>query len=184
MKISKNLLQFNRQKALIIVSGRTAVRFLYAHQGEIKELDRFRFPRRLYTDREGFFKTKVRGLGTMYSGSVLESKKAQQEKKLLKKITDKVKSYNKKLNITGIYLFAPDYMKGQAREAVPRYLQKKIRGCLYGNYLKSKLLKFPHLIGKKQRRKRKQKSSPEMSREARKIIKRSKSARKKIKGKP
>lgn len=183
MKITKNLPQFDRQRALIIVSGKSKVSFLFAHQGEIKEVGKLEVPENKYSDREGFFKTRTKTGGVIYSGSVLEDKKEEQRQKIKNKLGDKVKTLNSKYKITGLYLFAPDHLYNIMLSGIPVKMKKKMRGGGRGNYLKSKLLKFPKLI-QDEREKKKNAKSKNMPREANKILKRSKKARRKIKGKP
>ncbi len=181
MKISKKLPQFKNKRTLIVITGKQEGKFYLAYKGIIEKLTYFKFTKPKYSDREGHFVTKG-GAGKYKTGSVYEPKKEKLRIELIKRLQEKLKTILKRRKIDSIYIACPEYLKNRIKDAFPSSASKKIDLVIFGDYCHShvyKLLeKIKEKIGFKNKPVRPAKKS------ARKIICKSKKARKVIKGKP
>ncbi|OPL11952.1 MAG: hypothetical protein AVO34_01660 [Firmicutes bacterium ML8_F2] len=179
MKISKDLPQFDKKKTLIVVASKQKGKFYFAHKGEIKKLKYFRFRRPKHSDREGFF--IARGKAGVYSrGAVYEPKKERIMIELVNRLEKCLKEILIKEKIDQIYLTCPEYLKNRIKSTFPYQAERKIKLFLPGNYYDFHPFDLLEKINSDKIRK---KPSFPIKKEAAKIIKKSKLARKVIKGK-
>lgn len=179
MKISKDLPQFKKEKALIVVAGKQEGKFYYASEGVIEELASFDFEKPKYSDKEGHF-TERGERGIYKQGAVREPKKERIITELINKLEKDLNKILAKNEIDNIYLSCPDYLKERIKDAFSPSAEKKIKTTFLGNYcnlhpldllerMKGKLNKGGYVPVKKSESK---------------IIEKSKKARKIIKGRP
>lgn len=133
MKISRNLPQFEGEKALIIVSGKQEARFFLAKDGIIEELESFQFEKPKYSDREGFFISRGKS-GVYRSGAVYEFKKQRLVKELGNRLENGFADIIKYNKVDSIYLLSPEYLENYVKKAVPPDYKKKIKFLLKGDY--------------------------------------------------
>lgn len=131
MLIEKNLPQFVDDKTLLIVAGETAAKFYLAENGVIDELDPFKLPKERYSDREGFFAR--RGSQSMSSGSVYENPKEHLHEQFLHGLAGEVRKIHEMRHFRSIFLFSPDYMIKEAKEALAKGFRKMVRLEFVGN---------------------------------------------------
>ncbi len=176
MKISNKLPQFNEEKALFIVTGKQEAKFYIVHKGEINEIDSFEIEKPKYSDKEGWFKRRVRSF-VMGSGAPLEPPKQKIIKDFLKKLKEKYKETSSHNNFEALYLFTPHYLLPSVKESLPG--GTKIKLTIDGEYY----FQHPFKLLEKIKRKTEKKKVPEKE-EAKKLLEKFKQAAKVIRGKP
>jgi hypothetical protein len=135
MKISKELPQFEGEKALVLVTGMEDAKIFVAENGKIEEVDSFKVEKPIYSDREGHFETR-KGGKVIGSGSVYEQKDEETVKHFTKELEAKLARF-KNESITKVFLFSPGYVVSMIRRALPLSLIAKTEGVIKGNYLNS-----------------------------------------------
>lgn len=178
MKIPKKYPQFENQETLIIICGRQKAKVLLAKDGLLEKLEDFGIETPQYSDREGFFKTRIKDVGVAKSGAVYEDKKEKVKKELLKELKKRLKkvSFDKKTPV--INLFSPDYLKNEAEEAVKQVFHKSKPSYYSGNFYSQSNFAVLEVLKKGYSPKKEVKKK-----EAKKILDKTKAARKIIKGK-
>ncbi len=166
MQISQDLPQFNK-KALIIVAGRRKADFYIAFSGQIEKIDSFEIEEPKYSDKEGFF-MRLGGGKMLGTGSVLEDKKVEFDRRFIKDLKDKVEEIFSKNKTEEIYLFAANYAKKNLPKNLSKETSQKIILSFDGNYGKS----HPFELIKKIKGKQKNKKTNFISEAAMKILKR------------
>ena len=164
MRLSKNLPQFKNKPTLIVVSAWQSGRVFYALDGEIAEIDKLVVPDHKYSDKEGFFATRVRN-GISTSGSVLEKKKYHIRNEFLSQFIKRVGKLSDEFNIKDIYLFTPSRGVNDLNKKFSASMRKMVRGCYLGNYIKHGPSRLVEIIKKKR-----PKPVEIISEEARKIL--------------
>jgi len=138
MKISQNLPQFAGEHVLLVVTGRQEAEFYRAGDGEVEKVAAFKVETPKYSDREGHFKTRGRGM-VLASGAVYEA----QKEKILQDFRREFKSSLKSVlaNFSQpdrIYMYTPAYMATDVQGLFPRLvagaIKKTIRGNFYGRH--------------------------------------------------
>ena len=126
MKISQDLPQFKEENALLIVTGKHEADFFHASHGEIERIAGFKVEKPHYSDREGHFKTRGRGV-TVASGAVYE---AQKEKIL----QDFRREFRKALRLAlgnnhpdVLYVYTPAYLKNEVYALLPKRIQSLVK---------------------------------------------------------
>jgi hypothetical protein len=148
MKISENLPQFKKRKALLVVTGKQEAVFYFVSNGQALELKKFRFSKPQYSDKEGYFERSGRGR-IFGSGSVLESNKKKLTKDFIKELNNNLDQVSNSQEIEEIYLFAPGYIIGMIRESFPTATRKKLKQSYRGNYCGTHVSKILEKIKKK-----------------------------------
>ncbi|MBD3282598.1 MAG: hypothetical protein GF387_03285 [Candidatus Portnoybacteria bacterium] len=175
MQISKKLPQFNNEKAILVIAGMYGADFYNASDGVIEKVDEFRISEPTYSDREGHFQVKGRGK-RFGSGSVYEPKKQKVINVLLnefdKHFDDIVSSGD------SFYLFSPEYISNEFEKEISDKFKKKIKRVIHGNYLGEHPFSFLKKLGKIQDKEASRKKVVPTPKEAWKILKKSKVARK------
>ncbi len=181
MKISKKLPQFEQAKTLIVVMGKQKGKFYLAHNGVIKELRGFSFQKPKYSDREGHFVKRGKS-GIYKTGAVYEPKKERIRIELVHRLENNLKKVLARNKIDDIYLACPDYLKNRIRKTFPAAARNKIKVFLAGDYYHL----HPFDLLKKIKDKIESKKRPVTlnKKDNVKILRRSKKARRVIKGKP
>jgi hypothetical protein len=130
MKIPKNL-QFEDGEALLIVSGKQGAAFYHIRGECIELIDSFKVSKPEYTDFEGEFKVRGRGL-TISSGSIKET----DDESLIRSFLRELKKHlgRLKLHIQKIYLFAPPQTKNKIKEAMRPENRNKVEKVVSGNF--------------------------------------------------
>lgn len=163
MKLSHNLPQFEGTPTLLVVSGWQSGKVFYALNGNIVLDGEVLVPDHRYSDREGHFKMRTRGV--VQSGSVYEQKKEHIRKEFLGKFVSCIDNVVKRHNIKEIHIFSPPEGLHDLEKAFPAHLKKYIRGSYSGNYIHHKPDKLAEIIKGK-----KLKPIQLMSEEAKKIL--------------
>jgi len=133
MKISKNLPQFEGKKALISVTGRQEARFFLAKDGDIEELEPFKFDKPEDPKRKGH--NMIKGSKGVYrSGPTPEFKNQRIITELESHLRKSLKNILNKNKIDIIYLTVPDYLKNDVKKTFPADAAKKIKFVLLGDY--------------------------------------------------
>jgi hypothetical protein len=130
MKIPKSL-QLEDGEALLIVSGKQGASF-YHIRGECIELvDSFKVSKPEYTDFEGEFKIRGRGL-TISSGSIKET----DDESIIRNFLRELKKHlsRLKLHIQKIYLLAPPQTKNKIKDSLPVQDREKVEKVVSGNF--------------------------------------------------
>lgn len=138
MQISNLLPQFDEEKTLLVVLGRKAGIFYYAHQGELEKLEDFDVELESYTDREGFFESSWRGK-TTGSGAPLKDNQKHLKTKFLKTVTEKLADLAIQNDIKAIYLFSPKDLIPPVLEAIDsdgKIKKEIVRETIPGNMTK------------------------------------------------
>lgn len=134
MKISKDLPQFERRSALLIVTGEQEAEFYMARDGAIVKHSSFRVPKPQYSDREDF----SRGGG---SSRVFESgAKFEARKKLIHREFDRLFKERLKLiapqKVDWVYLFCPATVRNEVAGLLPATLKDHLKKTITGNFYK------------------------------------------------
>jgi hypothetical protein len=176
MLVPQTLPQFNNRKALVVVTGKQDARFYRISEGIFIEFDNFKIPRPHYSDKEGYFRSRSKGI-TMSSGAVREL-----QDEIV--IGDFVREFRRHIKAAGngfdeVYFFTPSTVKKALLDALPASLKGKIHAIFEGNHYKTSPL------GLLSRIKNEIESTHVTlrSEEAQKIISKSRTARSVIRGK-
>jgi hypothetical protein len=130
MKIPKNL-QLEDGEALLIVSGKQGAAFYHIRGNHIELVDNFKISKPEYTDFEGEFKIRGRGI-TISSGSIKENDDEGLIRSFIRELKQRLSHL--RLGISKIYLFAPPQTKNKIQEALPRESKGKIEKVVSGNF--------------------------------------------------
>ena len=124
MKISKNLPRFEGKRALISVTGRQEARFFLANDGDIEELESFKFDKPEDPKRKGH--NMIKGSKGVYrSGPTPEFKNQRIITELESHLRKSLKNILNKNKIDIIYLTVPDYLKNDVKK------QKRAKSPLF-----------------------------------------------------
>jgi hypothetical protein len=111
--------------------------FYKAHQGEIEKITEFEVENPRYSDREGFFMSRSKDVGTIRAGSVGEVDDDQIKRDFFEKFREALKSYKDNLDeADDVYLFAPAKIISDLKEELPKNIQDKIFMEFQKNYRK------------------------------------------------
>lgn len=136
MKLSKNLPQFKDTPALIISCGWQSADFYLVLDGEISKVKKVKTEDHKYSDKEGYFVERVKGVvgKIIRSGSVLERKKDHIRQEFLSQFFNYIKKAVDEFKVKEIYLFSPSRGLSEIVEKMPSYICKLIKGTYTGNY--------------------------------------------------
>jgi hypothetical protein len=130
MKIPKSL-QLEDGEVLLIVSGKQGASFYHLHGECIELVDSFKVSKPEYTDFEGEFKVRGRGI-TISSGSIKETDDESIIRHFLRDLKQHLSRL--KLSIKKIYLFAPSQTKNKIAKSLPQESKDKIEKVVSGNF--------------------------------------------------
>lgn len=133
LSIQAQLPQFPGPPALVVASGRQTAVIYLAHQGQIREIDRYQEETPVYSDREGSFKKSGQGRD-LAQGSVYENKKDYIEDRYKQALSARLKKILHKYDNAVIYFFCPKYISASIMASLPQNGVKKIAFCIDGNY--------------------------------------------------
>jgi hypothetical protein len=123
--------QVEKRDALLIVSGKREATFYRIHGENMEPIESFHIAKPEYTDFEGEFKTRGRGI-TISSGAVKEIDDESTIKYFLREL--KRRFNNIRFNVSNIYLLAPPQTKNKIKEALPNNSRRKIKSMIDGNF--------------------------------------------------
>ena len=129
LQIPRQLPQFDRA-TLIIVTGRQDAIFYRAWQGLLAQLGAFHLPRPRYSDHEGEFKKRGRGIEISY-GANTEIDKRDSIREFLQAFRQQIKRIPEAAEII---IFAPAILKKVIGQALPSAWQKHLKQIIAGNY--------------------------------------------------
>ena len=135
MKISRQLPQFSKQTALLVVAGQLGAEIYLAKDGEVAKILSFDLPKPRYSDRAGRFIRRGRGR-VMSFGAVRDVDKGGLNKEFIRVLTARVKTEtDKKKNLSASYVYAPGHLIKQIKKALAPLLGKSYKMSFRGNYL-------------------------------------------------
>ncbi len=139
MKIASQLEQFNHGVCLLIVTGSQDMRVYIAHDGQIERIHSFRIEKPAYSDREGFYGTRAKGVSSAArSGSVLRPVERSIRLEFKREIKTHLKDVGKNYHIAHVVLFTPKRHQSETVELINKDLQQKITTIISGNYFDEK----------------------------------------------
>lgn len=158
MKISNKYPQFEENKSILIVTGKTKAVFYVAYNGLIEKVSSFEVEEE-YIKNESFFVRS--GKGKIYgTSSILEKDKNKLIDSFLKEFKSEFSKSVKGVNISDVYIYSPSHIEKRVQEVLPKTYSKKVVKVFKGNYVnkhpfdlleKIKKIKFKDLKVKKQR---------------------------------
>jgi hypothetical protein len=134
MNIQKQLPQFNKQTALLIVTGSQKGEFYLAAAGVIEKIGAVDEPVENYSDREEFFVSKG-GEGDYTSGSVYEPNKQEHIKKFAKKISGEADRIVREKGVDTVYLFVPDFVIHELNRTLTSRVEEMVQEKFKGNFV-------------------------------------------------
>lgn len=147
MNIQKQLPQFTKQTALLIVTGSQKGVFYLAAVGVIEKIGAVNEPIEKYSDREEFFVSKG-GEGDYTSGSVYEPDKQEHIKKFAKKISAEADRIVKEKGVDTVYQFAPDYVIHEINRTLTNRVKEMVQEKFKGNFVEEHPFKLLEKIKK------------------------------------
>lgn len=133
MLLPHDLPQFHGAPALFIVCGGQEARIYYAVDGAIDECDEFRIPKQSFTDHEGHVERHARGMSVI-SGGGQAVDSALLRKEFVHALTQHVRTACMSRPVQLAYLFVPEHLHREVRDALPHDLQPKLAKEFHGNY--------------------------------------------------
>jgi hypothetical protein len=130
MKIPRKLRRKD-EDALLIVSGKQSAAFYHVYGSHIDFLDSFVVAKPEYTDFEGEFKVRGRGINVS-SGSIKETDDESIIRHFLREL--KLRMHKQSFHIAKIYLLAPAQTKNKIRQALPSDSRDKVKSIISGNF--------------------------------------------------
>ena len=135
MKIPSKFKVLQKEKSLLLVTGKLVAKYFSIDKGIIELLGEIRIEKPKYTDKEGFFERRGKSQSFGF-GSVLESKDDKMEKEFTGKLNTEIKKLVEKYQTEKIYLLCPEYMKGIVYDALPASALKKLQIVeFFGNFI-------------------------------------------------
>jgi hypothetical protein len=131
MKIPKTFQKLEDGEVLLIVSGKQGAAFYHLHGESIDLVDNFKIDKPEYTDFEGEFKVRGRGI-TVSSGSIKESDDQGLIRQFLKELKHRFSGL--KFAVSKIYLLAPPQTKNKIKAALPAESRDKVEKVVSGNF--------------------------------------------------
>lgn len=151
MKIPKTFPQFTQITALFVTTGKQGAVFYVATNGFIDSVGSFDIPVPHYSDHEGKFARRGRGL-SLSSGGVYEPDKAGHIKEFLRALATHVKQLVGKYAVTATYLYAPQYLMKQVKEALHDTIEKSYVMSFQGNYHEAHPTVLLEMVAKRKER--------------------------------
>jgi hypothetical protein len=133
MKIPEAFFQFDKEKTLIIVTGKQEAKFYLGEKGEFRLEESFKLATPKYSDKEGFCERGGRGQ-TYGFGSSREAPKEKIRQDFLKNLKSVLKNIEDREKIEAVYLLSPSYILNEVRSSLPADFRKKIKFSLAGHY--------------------------------------------------
>jgi len=149
MQISSHLPQFEKTKALLVVTSLHEVRLLEVQSGEIVELVREEVEKPEPAKKEGHFESRIGGK-TIRSGSVYEHDDGETIRRLSFLLKEVLPIKFKEGDYDEVYIFTPDQMKGEIDNILPKNILAKVVFRREGNFVKEKPFVFLEMIAKTQ----------------------------------
>lgn len=179
MKIPKKYSEFIKKETLIILCGRQESKVFSIKDDVIEKVIDFKMKNPEYSDKEGFFQTRTKNIGVIKSGAVYEGMKEKIKNDFFKKLKNELKkvSYKRENNI--IHLFSSAHLKNDIKEIATKIFPNKNIFYYNGNFYHQDFFDALEVIRKERTPKKEIRNK-----EAKKILEKSKIARKIIKGKP
>ncbi|MBX4198089.1 hypothetical protein KW782_02015 [Candidatus Parcubacteria bacterium] len=172
MKISKALPQFEEEPSLFVVTGKQDAAFYKAYDGTIEQIGEIKIPTPHYSDREGHYRMKAGGAVPSTGGY------ERRDDVVIRDFIHELKSHLKSMHASDyskMYVFTPSKVKNTIAEAVPGHLRRKTAAVIEGNYFKSSPLELLQKVASITAA-----SQIFINPEARRILDRSRQARRRI----
>jgi hypothetical protein len=147
MEIQRELPQFNKYTALLIVTGGQKGVFYLAAAGVIEKIGVVDEPIEKYSDREEFFVSGGRE-GMYATGSVYEANKQEQIKQFAKKVSDEADRVVREKGVDNVYLFVPDFVINELSRDLTNPVKEIIKEKFKGNYVEEHPFKLLEKIKK------------------------------------
>jgi len=180
MHIQKQLPQFEKERALFVVCGRQVAEIYFAYKGKLDQVESVKYETPKYSDKEGH-NIRVRGGKVQRGGGVREQNKHDVVEHFIKKLQESLSRAIKKNKASSVYFFAPQHYQTEIINKLTKSIQNKIQETYSGNYVG----KHPFFLLEKQlqsdMRNRKAIKVVVETKEVRKILRKSRLARKVIK---
>jgi hypothetical protein len=133
MRIQKQLPQFTRERALLLVVAEQFGVLYVAENGELERMSAIEEREPKYADKEGFFMRGGRG-DIFSAGSVRERAREDARNNFLKKFSAEVKKAVYIYDPTVVFVFCPRYTKSAIEDLLPDLIRKRVRSFFFGNY--------------------------------------------------
>jgi hypothetical protein len=130
MKIPRQFQQFKDEPTLLLVAGRQTAVLYEAKDGILNKIDSFEIPKPRYSDREGEFRRRGRGV-TVSSGVPKELRDDDIINDFLKELKKRLKPLSKPEKLI---VFAPDKTRHKILDVLPKAWQQKVTKVIRGNY--------------------------------------------------
>ncbi len=182
MKIPNTFQIKNSEPILLLITGKQEASFHKIFSGEMAHIHTFKVDKPHYSDNEGHFKVRSHGK-VIRSGSPRELDDEIVINDFLKKLKDYIKKDINSADYKYIYITLPEHLKNITVESLPPRFKNKISHEILGNFFKEKPLDVLKRFSDLNKEEGVSKKLP-IKKEARKIINKSKQARKVIKGDP
>ena len=121
MKIPRQFKQFHDEPALIIVAGRQDALLYSANNGMIDRVDAVKIPTPHYSDREGAFQTRRKGM-IVRSGAPRELRDRDIIRDFIHELGKRMKKLS--FSISKTYIFAPDQTDRKSTRLNSSHIQK------------------------------------------------------------
>jgi hypothetical protein len=134
MKISKDLPQFESERALLVVAGKQEAVFYLVSDGEMEKIREIETHKSHYSDKEGFFAATMNS-GDMRSGAVLEPEKWKTINEFNQKLLKELKNLTaERIKFDSLYMFCPAYMHKIIEKEIPADIKKKLKKVIIGDF--------------------------------------------------
>ena len=134
MKISNDFSELKKENALFIVSGKQHAVMYRVRKGEMYERETIHIDAPKYSDREGYSETYGGNGEINASGSGYEAKDLYIKTKFLKTLAQEIRNLRRPYD--AVYIFGPQYLLQDLKDAVPHAARRKIKGEYPGNFTK------------------------------------------------
>lgn len=141
MKIPQKLPQFNNTHALIVVMSKDHGILYHAHDSEIDRIAALNNPPARYSNRKGFFMRKGGGVN-LGSGGPYSGKSEENRQRFINNLVEELRDVIKEYAITKVYLFEPQYLKGQLAELLTEQESAHVVLVDFGNFVNEKPLEL------------------------------------------
>lgn len=145
MQIPHDLPQFEKTRALIVVSAKEEGVLYFAHQGALERIEHVAEHPPTHSDREGFFFRTGHGKG-FGSGAPLEEDDYHNLKQFIASIASEINAALKEYAPDQIYIFEPEHFKGYLQDELANPTHVPVHHVRFGNYVHEEPLQVVRYI--------------------------------------